>query len=135
MRTTTVQRWTFATIAAIACAVIPLAPAEAASKSKCVAVGTSLREAIGITAGGAVKAKGHLGGARKTAWYVATPEGAAWAVNTKPSAADFGGLILPVNEAARQVSEVGVDVNPRAPIFGTVSATAPEIRRAIACAT
>jgi hypothetical protein len=67
---------------------IALAPsneAPARTTTKCVAVGMSLRRTLGINAAGAVKARGRVGVKPKATWCVAAPDGAAWAVDTKPN--------------------------------------------------
>ena len=118
-------------------AIVLAAAAGAAPAQKpkgCVVVSPSTAATFGVPAAGAVKAKGEMGGNRKAAWYVAAPNGAVWAVNTNPSVTDFGGLALPMNQTARATSDVGTDIPPKSVLYGTLKATAKEIKTARACA-
>src|SRR5262245_16400282 len=115
-----------ALVSALVGGVADAARAPSAKPKGCIVVDESLLEHLGVTTAGAVKARGHLGGIGpgSNAWYVATPDGAVWVVNKKPSVADVD-LTLPVNKKASQVLDSG---KPKKFLYGTTSATDPEIK-------
>jgi hypothetical protein len=90
-------------------------------------------EGIGVGDLWAVKGD-HFGNPNKDdAWYVSSSSSATWTTSIRPDAEESG-LILPVNAQARAESEAGVDADPTAPIYGTVSASSDGAHAAQTCA-
>jgi hypothetical protein len=67
-------------------------------------------------------------------YYLASKSGALWATSIDPSGGDASGLTLPLNDAARSASDIGVDVPVDAPLYGDASAGSDSAQKALACA-
>lgn len=67
-------------------------------------------------------------------YVVASASGAAWLTTIIPALADGSGLILPLNDAARQASDIGVDVSKGAPIYQGIDEDHPAVAAAVECA-
>lgn len=89
---------------------------------RCQAVGSHLTRDLGVASAMAYPATvpPKPGVARTGAvWFVAAAGGATWVTNISPTQ-DESGIILPLNEAARQTSEMGTEVRPGVPIFSGI---------------
>lgn len=53
-------------------------------------------------------------------WFVSTEGGATWVTNIDPTGPEESGLTLPLNDKARNASDVGRDVGPGAPVYGGI---------------
>jgi hypothetical protein len=104
----------------------PQAPTSQPSRSPapaaaCLTVGTSFIKALGITGNASAvaqsvdKAPGIAN--TGTVWFVSTKDGATWIANHDPTVAEFGGLVLPLNDKARAASDFGAGVRPGVPAY------------------
>lgn len=69
----------------------------------------------------------------QSAYYAASKSGALWVSSFDPSEV-AAGRILPLNDAARLASDIGVDTPPDSPDYGDANAGSEAAQKALACA-
>jgi hypothetical protein len=88
---------------------------------------------ISATQASAVKAGHDLG--NNPGYYLAKADGALWVTSWPPVSNGSGGLVFPMNPQARlDAPDVGVDVNPNAPILKDFSPDSSAAKKAVSCA-
>jgi hypothetical protein len=101
-------------------------------RASCVTISEAAKSTLAIPVTGATKAPADIrGGAR---WYYSTSSGATWVSGVDPATGEANSPTLPVNEKARQTSDVGIAVTPGAPAFGTASDVDPAAGESRRCA-
>lgn len=107
-------------LAAAGCGSTP--SSDQTAPAQCLEASSGFLKVLGITAGASAVAEAvtqSTAGLNRNGriWFVSTKDGATWVTNADPTGADPGGLVLPLNSAARAASQTGVDVAPGAPVY------------------
>ena len=132
--TTTKPKATTTTVAPTTSRPTPTTTGAPALPEGCVAVTGPVGDTIGggeIT--GAAEAPPSPYGEQRPRWYYSTANGATW-VSQIPPDGSTGGLTLPINDAARAASEVGVDVPQDAPAYDGIGDAFPAAAKSRDCA-